>query len=130
MTMPTPQEIRRERLLHDQDEMRRIQSTMIRITSFGSPPERYILTLRVRTIIGPRPDYRAEHRVRVTLPAGYPAKPPEIVMLSQPQPFHPNWWPQGLFCYGSWTMEESLGDHILRMIRTLQFDPEITNPKS
>ena len=51
-------------------------------------------------------------------------------MISNPQPFHPNWYPSRLWCYGYWDMAESLGLHIVRMLRTLQFDEEITNENS
>lgn len=126
----TPQQIRRERLIQDNAQMRRLNGRIIQVTSFGDPPEKYVLTIRVRTVVGSGPQYRDEHKVRVTLPAAYPTKAPEIVMLTQPQPFHPNWWPHGLWCYGTWNMAESLGNHVLRMVRTLQFDPEITYPES
>ncbi|MBM3319810.1 MAG: hypothetical protein FJY73_03935 [Candidatus Eisenbacteria bacterium] len=97
----------------------------------GSPPylEEYELAVRVRTIIGPGPSYREEHRIGVRLPPSYPVSPPLIVMKSSPQPFHPNWFADGRWCCGPWTLE-GLGQHVVRMIRTLQFDPEITNPDS
>lgn len=129
--MPTPQEIRRIRLENDYKEMRNIQGSIISFEAEGTPPDKYILTVKVRTIIGPGPVYRDEHQLQVTLPSDYPASAPEIVMLTKPQPYHPNWFESGRrWCYGTWDMAEGLGHHIVRMIRTLQYDTEITNEKS
>ena len=51
-------------------------------------------------------------------------------MQSSPQPFHPNWYRDKRWCYGKWDISEGLGHHVIRMIRTLQFDPEITDSNS
>jgi hypothetical protein len=51
-------------------------------------------------------------------------------MLTQPQPFHPNWYTGGRWCSGDWNMSEGLGHHVIRMVRTLQFDRDITNEYS
>lgn len=128
--MPTPQEIRRIRLENDHKEMRNIQGSIISFTAKGTPPDEYTVTVKVRGIIGPGPDYRDEHRLRVRLPADYPASAPEIVMLSKPQPYHPNWFSSGKWCFGTWDMAEGLGHYVVRMIRTLQYDTEITNERS
>jgi ubiquitin-protein ligase len=89
--------------------------------------EQYEIALRLRTIIGPTPDYRDDHVIRVSLGPDYPIlSAPRVQMLTRPPPFHPNWWPSGQWCYGTWWVYESLGAHIVRMIQTLQYDPEIT----
>lgn len=127
----TPQEIRRQRLSHDARQMQRIHSDLIGVQEFGSPPDRYVLTVRVKTIIGPVPDFRDQHEIELTLPAGYPMTKPEARMLTRPQPFHPNWFGSGIWCSGDdWNPTEGLGFFVLRMVRTLQFDPDITNPSS
>lgn len=134
--MPTPQEIRRIRLANDYKQMCNIQGNIISwVATKGSAPyvEEYLLTAHVRTIIGVggrTPQYRDTSEIRVTLPPDYPVKPPKIVMTSSPQPFHPNWWPQKNWCYGTWSPAEALGDHVIRMIKTLQFDMDITNENS
>ncbi len=129
--MSTPQEIRRARLVEDHRQMRRIHSNVVQVEAFGSPPEKYVLAVNVRTITGPQPRYRTSQRVEVVLPSEYPFAKPLIKMLDRPQPYHPNWWDDGTWCLGDdWDPEESLGYAVLRMIRTLQFDPDITNPKS
>lgn len=128
--MVTPEEIRIERLRSDSVEMGRLQRTFIRVTPYGTPPESYQLTINVRSIIGPGPDYRNEHTVRLQLGSGYPFSRPHLTILTFPPPFHPNWFLDGGWCGGEWQPEESLAQHVLRMIRTLQFDPAVTNPDS
>jgi hypothetical protein len=125
-----PHEVRRTRLRNDYATMENIRRPWLNWKAIaGTPPfvEQYELALRLRTIIGPAPDYKDDHTIRVTLGPDYPIQsPPSVQMLSRPLPFHPNWWPSGMWCYGTWWVYESLGAHIVRMIQTLQFDPEIT----
>lgn len=130
--MPTPQELRRRRLQNDYQEMQNIKGALVDWTPLrGTPPyvEEYDLVVSVRTIVGPPLTYRDSHRLLVTLPANYPAAAPLIVMQTTPGPYHPNWFSNSKWCYGTWTLE-GLGHHIVRMMRTLQFDREITNPES
>ena len=98
----------------------------------GAEPfvEEYEVTISVRGIISETPTYRDKHTVRVILPAGYPNVAPEIRLTSFPNVFHPNWWADGKWCFGTWLYSEGLGQHLLRMIRTIQYDVEITNEKS
>lgn len=128
--MSTPQEIRRIRLENDYKEMRNIQGSIVSFEAKGTPPDEYILTVKVKGIIGPGPDYREEHLLEMKLPASYPASAPEIVMKSHPKPYHPNWFLNGKWCSGDWDMVEGLGHLVVRMIRTLQYDIEITNENS
>ncbi|WP_027003066.1 ubiquitin-conjugating enzyme E2 [Hugenholtzia roseola] len=129
----TPQNIRNRRLSNDYREMENISGDMIEIVSVkGEVPyvEVYEIKIHVRSIISARPEYRQEHLLRISLPEGYPQTPPQIEMLSQPIVFHPNWFKNGRWCFGTWEMSETLGKHIIRMIRTLQYDTEITNEHS
>jgi ubiquitin-protein ligase len=131
--MSTPQEQHRIRIKNDYQEMLNIKGRIVDWKPVvGTPPyvEAYELTVNVRTIIGSRPEYRDTHIIRVTLPANYPTVPPLVVMQSSPQPFHPNWYRDQHWCFGTWDISEGLGHHVIRMIRTLQFDPEITNAGS
>ena len=132
--MATPQEQRRIRLKNDYKTMQNIKGAMVQWRPLvGEPPyvEKYELTVNVRTIISSRPEYRDRHVIYVTLPSGYPHNSaPQIVMQTNPQPFHPNWFGDKRWCYGSWDVSEGLGHHVIRMIRTLQFDPDITNENS
>lgn len=134
--MATPQEIRRIRLANDYKQMCNIKGSVISwVATKGIAPyiEEYKITINVRTIIGVGsgvPQYRDSSTVLVTLPPDYPRKPPKTVMVSSPQPFHPNWYTTKNWCFGSWSMSEALGDHVIRMVKTLQFDPDITNEYS
>lgn len=131
--MTTRREQTQIRLRNDHREMENIRGPLIAWEPIsGEEPfvDAYDVTVNVRTIIGPGPDYRDVHRIRVELPGSYPLSPPSIRMITRPQPFHPNWFGDGRWCYGSWDFTESLGRHLLRMIKTLQFDGDITNPNS
>lgn len=134
--MATPQEIRRIRLASDYKQMCNIRGSIISwVPVRGTPPyvEEYKVTIRVRTITGVsgnNPVYRDTSVVTVTLPQNYPIEKPKIIMESDPQPFHPNWYAHKLWCCGMWFTSESLGDHVIRMVKTLQYDLDITNENS
>lgn len=134
--MATQQDIRRIRLKNDYQQMCNIQGRVISWKPLkGTPPyvEQYEVTISVRTIVGvgsSGPKYRDQSVVTVTLPPDYPMRPPKIVMVSSPQPFHPNWYSTKNWCYGTWIISEALGDHVVRMVKTLQFDLDITNEDS
>jgi len=134
--MPSPQEIRNIRLANDYKQMSNIQGNVISwVATRGVTPyiEEYKITVNVRTITGVgsgSPRYRDTSVIIVTLPADYPRGKPKTLMQSSPKPFHPNWWPDGRWCEGTWSMSEALGDYVIRMVKTLQFDPDITNEHS
>ena len=135
--MPTPQDIRRIRLGNDYKQMQRLQGDVISWRALkGEAPyiEEYEITANVCTIEGigadGNPKYRNSSTVILTLPADYPRVAPKVVMQTRPKPFHPNWFPQMSWCYGTWFPSEALGDHVIRMVKTLQFDPDITNENS
>ena len=129
----TPQEIRNLRLKNDYDEMVNIKGAIITWKALrGTPPyvEEYELTVNIRGITGNTPAYRDTHVIKVILPANYPSAAPDVRMVSSPFVFHPNWYEVGKWCYGTWNMSEGLGHHVVRMIRTIQYDPEITHSGS
>ena len=129
----TPQEIRKKRIMHDYQEMLNIRGDIIQWRVLkGEPPyvEKYEVTVNIRSIINDSPLYRDSHTVKVTLPSNYPNAVPDIVMISKPIVFHPNWWPHGKWCSGNWVISEGLGHHVVRMVRTLQYDLDITNEDS
>ena|ERR1700694_285185 len=131
--MPTPQELRNLRLKNDYKEMCNIRGSLIQWKALhGTPPivDSYELIVSVRTIIGPEPSYRDRHVLNLQLPSDYPNAPPLITMTTRPQPFHPNWFANGRWCHGQSSIAEGLGNFVIRMVRTLQYDTEITNPDS
>jgi len=131
--MPTPQEIRQDRLKNDYAQMCNIRGDIIQWEAIrGTPPfvEEYHLTVNVRTIIGNGPNYTNKIYLRLQLPGNYPISPPIISILRGPTPFHPNWYVDGHWCYGQWFVNEGLGEHVIRMVKTLQYDPNITNESS
>jgi ubiquitin-protein ligase len=131
--MTTPNEGRSLRLKNDYREMCNIRGAVLSWKAIsGQPPfvETYEIEVQVRTIVSPGPSYRSAHKLRVDMPAEYPKKPPVVTMLTAPPPFHPNWYSSGRWCPGPTPLSEGLGEHIVRMVRTLQFDAEITNPNS
>jgi len=131
--MATPQEQRNIRLANDYNEMVNIRGEIIEWKALkGNPPhvEEYEITINVRSIINNTPTYREKHVVKVSLPANYPIGAPNVEMISTPRVFHPNWWTNGKWCYGTWIISEGLGHHIIRMTKTLQYDLDITNEHS
>lgn len=133
VVMATPQELRKIRIKNDYQEMKNIQGKIIQWRSIkGEYPyiEAYELTVNIKTIIGSSPDYRDFQILTIKLPPTYPFSPPECFMLSTPKVFHPNWYSNGRWCFGTWDISEGLGHHVIRMIRSLQFDPDITNSNS
>jgi len=127
----TPQEIRRKRLEADFEYMRMIRRPPIFWqATHGTAPyvDQYALQVRVRTIVGPGPDYADEVRLKVELPPGYPLNAAPVVSIDPgPLPYHPNWFPNGVWCHGNWAPGDNLAFHIIRMVRTLQFEPAMTN---
>jgi ubiquitin-protein ligase len=125
MPLRSPVELRQTRLRNDYATMENIRRPCLSWKSIaGEAPfvEQYEITLRLRTIIGPTPDYRDDHIIRVTLGPDYPINaPPSVQMLTRPLPFHPNWWPSGKWDCGRWLIYETLGAHVIRMVQSLQY---------
>ncbi|WP_160129129.1 ubiquitin-conjugating enzyme E2 [Kordia antarctica] len=98
----------------------------------GIPPyvEEYRVTLNIKGIIGEGPKYREVHTVNVKIPSNYPKAAPDVRMETTPFVYHPNWYEDGKWCFGTWMMSEGLGHHVVRMARTLQYDLDITNEDS
>ncbi|PIY10465.1 MAG: hypothetical protein COZ18_05950 [Flexibacter sp. CG_4_10_14_3_um_filter_32_15] len=131
--MATPQEIRNRRLANDYKEMENISGSLLSFEPLvGNVPyvEEYEVTIFVRSILDTQPTYRNQHKLKITLPEAYPQAPPQLELLDEPFVYHPNWFKNGRWCYGTWEMSEGLGRHMIRMIRTLQYDMEITNEHS
>lgn len=134
MASKTPQERRNSRLTNDYSEMVNIKGEIIDWEVLnGSPPhvEKYkVKVFNIKTITGPGPSYNFNHEIEIELPSDYPRTAPIAKITSNPLPFHPNWYDSGLWCAGRWNLAEGLGHFVIRLIRTLQFDDDITNPAS
>ncbi len=129
--MADPRALRKKRLENEYDELMRINGDIIQITPIGKPPyETYKVTFNIRTIISPKPTYRDRTVCTLNIPPNYPDAPPSIVADHTPYPWHINWFRGGSWCLGGWNKEESLVNCLNRCARTLQFDPEIANPRS
>jgi ubiquitin-protein ligase len=91
----------------------------------GNPPHTYIIQYRCRGIErlnGQAPIYREEHRVRIALPANYPAQGPVATMLTPI--FHPHIWSSNAICLGRWTLSERLDNLLTRIGAIIQYDPQ------
>jgi len=129
--MADPREIRNRRLTNEYNELMQINGPIIQIEPLGNEPyERYKITFNIRTIISPAPSYRNKTVCILIIPPRYPKEEPTITAETSPYPWHINWFSSGRWCFGGWNQEESLVSFIHRCARTLQFDPEITNPGS
>ena len=128
-------ETSRERRATDYRELMSMRGPVLDVKPIsGTPPyvDAYELTINVRSIVGPEPTYRGVHKVILTLPAGYPLEDfPKAVMVSKPYPFHTNWFKNGAWCYGSGShCTEGLGNFVVRLIQTLQFDEHLIDTNS
>jgi ubiquitin-protein ligase len=87
----------------------------------GNPPERYRLTLAVRSLrqIGDALSFAELHELEVRLPQGYPREAPVCRMLSPV--FHPNIAPHTVCIGDHWTAAESLDRLIMRICEMLAY---------
>jgi hypothetical protein len=124
------------RLLADYEHLRALAAdsggALTIETAQGRPPDQYVLVYRCRSIerlIGERPVLRDLHRVRIKLPANYPAPsaPPVVDMLTPI--FHPHVYANLSVCMGSWETTEYLEDFALRLGALLQYDRRYMNIK-
>lgn len=139
VNMPSPGEIRQLRLTKDWEEMKKIVSPAINWTGQGTPPYRYDVTYRIRSIVGldktsSLPIYRDEHQVIIEIPSGYPYSGESIIakMANGYSPiFHPNFWIGGLICIwgnGNTALgpNETVAMVCTRIALLLQFDQYLT----
>jgi ubiquitin-protein ligase len=126
-------ERRRIRIANDHTSMRNIVRDWLQwraVSGVAPYVEAYELKLKVRAIIDPKPLYRNDHVVSIVIPVTYPAAPPQARMITSPPPFHPNWYVDGRWCSGQWEADEGLGEFVVRLIQTLQYNRYITNEAS
>src|SRR5262245_43780457 len=87
----------------------------------GNPPERYRLSLMVRSLrqSGTTLSFADRHEMEVILPKGYPREAPVCRMLTPV--FHPNIAPHAICIGDHWTAAESLDRLIMRVCEMLAF---------
>jgi ubiquitin-protein ligase len=114
------------RLGSDHERLQRLvsQSRMIRIISTtGTPPEIYVIQLTCRGIEnlnGNEPVFRSDHRLQITLPAGYPTSPPDLRI--QTPIFHPNInRGLGTVCIGPWWPAKWLDELVFMVAEMIQY---------
>ncbi|MFW6108268.1 MAG: ubiquitin-conjugating enzyme E2 [bacterium] len=117
--------VRIKRLQADYEQikggLRRHPAIRIRGVS-GSPPDRYQIEYRVRSLTetaGGKVTERNEHVAEVYLTLGYPRRPPQCRMLTPV--FHPNIAPHAICVGDHWAAGESLLHLILRIGEMLAF---------
>lgn len=118
---------------HLEDLCRRSQGRVSIRSRSGSPPHRYVLEFRLRSVESAdaqgRPRFREAHQVEVTLPARYPLEPPEARLMTPLH--HPHVYPGGKVCIGFHHLPtEFLDRFVERLSRILVFDPAYIDFKS
>lgn len=127
--------VRQRRLQADYERLVKLVSVQPRLVieaTYGTPPEKYILAFRGRTIAelrGTVPVYCDRQRVKIEMPAEYPAVAPLVTVFGAI--FHPHVWQKNnVVCLGSWNITESLDNFALRLYSLLQYHPEQLNWRS
>ncbi len=95
--------VREDRLQAEYNAIHRFRSQVITWQTIGSsnPPDVYHLTYNLNSITGfynDRPQFHRGFKVKVRFPTDYPRSAPEVRLISNPRPFHPNIWSDGRFC--------------------------------
>lgn len=116
--------VRLRRMQSDYEAIRRLvrQHPNIAIQGVtGNPPERYRLTLTVRSLrqTGLTLSFAEQHELEVRLPLSYPREAPVCRMLSPV--FHPNIAPHAVCIGDHWTSAESLDRLIMRVCEMLAY---------
>jgi ubiquitin-protein ligase len=116
--------VRLRRLQTDHERLRDLTRRHPRIRlvqTSGEPPDRYQLSLNVRSLRmrGDAIEPTTEHLVEIALPFGYPRMPPHCRMLTPV--FHPNIAPHAICIGDHWSPGETLGSIVVRIAEMLAF---------
>lgn len=124
---------RQARLLNDYRSMEELrnQSGGMLTFSVDRSYQHYTVTINgIETLVGTREESFTKNRthvINIELTPEYPSKPPSVVF--EKTIFHPNWWADGRLCYGGeWTINTSLKEYVIDVIRMMQY--EIVNTSS
>lgn len=91
------------------------------LETFGSPPEKYHLEFRIRSLRQADEDLRffKKHRVEIALPRNYPRAAPQCRMLTPV--FHPNIAPHAICIGDHWAAGEPLWSIVSRIGEMLAY---------
>jgi ubiquitin-protein ligase len=130
--MDTP---RTRRLYSDHEAMKALRdnSSILEYTSFGDPPERYLVTFKGRGLMRRSESETVEvadvHRVEIRLGIDYPRSRPDLQWLTSI--YHPNISAVGAVCLGGYSTNwvPSLGlaelcEMMWDMVRMSNYDPK------
>jgi hypothetical protein len=97
----------------------------------GDPADTYLFLFRCRSVTALEAHgatFGQAHRIRVYLPAAYPAAAPVATALTPVA--HPHVWPNRTVCLGAWSPSEKLDSVIQRIAALLIYEPSALNWRS
>ncbi|MBM3269402.1 MAG: hypothetical protein FJZ01_17300 [Candidatus Sericytochromatia bacterium] len=125
-----PEDARTRRLAVDHGKLQALAArsggalTITKAT--GTPPQKYLLTLRckgIERLEGDAPVFRDEHKLEIRIPAAYPLAPPHVRLLTPI--FHPHVHATSDVCIGHrWVVGEGLDNLIVRVASFIRCEPE------
>ena len=108
-----------------------------RVLDDGDAPEEYEVSFYLKTIIGEikgKPVYRDANLPTIVLIdlRKYPYGRIKAQCMTKPPPYHPNWYEFGLWdqITGNSRVSDTLAELVIRMAKTIQFVPAVTNSSS
>jgi ubiquitin-protein ligase len=128
--------VRQRRLQADYERLSKLvsahQPSLMIESARGNPPETYVVVFRGRSVAelrGTVPVFCDRQRMKIEMPAEYPAVPPLVTVFGAI--FHPHVWPRNnVVCLGPWNITESLDNLVLRLHSMVRYDPDQLNWKS
>lgn len=102
--------------------------TVEMVSARGNPPNDYTVVYHCRgltNLSGSMPVYGEHHKVRLQLTANYPREKPVVTMLTPM--FHPHVFTNLTVCIGTWIINESLDNLLLRLGAIIQYHPDYFN---
>ena len=128
--------VRERRLSSDHERLKGLvaaQKKSLGIESAqGAPPENYVVVFDAPSIVELKenePVLARQHRLKIEMPADYPAVPPRVTVLGHI--WHPHVWARNnVVCLGQWNITEPLDSLVLRLYSMLVYDLERLNWKS
>ncbi len=121
--------LRKRRLENDHEGMKslRMECPFIDFTTYGDPPERYVVSFSCKGLIRKNnaPAFSVRHEVEIYLRNEYPTQKPHLKWLTPI--FHPNitgsehMYNAGMVCPGKWVPSMSLRELCIKMAEMIQY---------